>query len=106
MNIIGLAYSVYSRCKPGYSLGFGTSKCLPHCGFEDRYLVYFRVIGLIAVCAVAGVLLVVLLTLLNLTVAEGNSMDSSSMQTSYKSTWTYSFLQKHTQDHGLLSLHG
>ena len=60
-----------SHCKPGYSLGFGTSKCLPHCGSEHRYLVYFRVIGLIAVCAVAGVLLVVLLTLLNLTVAEG-----------------------------------
>ena len=60
-----------SRCKPGYSLGFGTSKCLSHCGSEHRYLVYFRVIGLIAVCAVAGVLLVILLTLLNLTVAEG-----------------------------------
>ena len=56
------------RCKANYSLGFGSSQCLSHCSSELQFL---RVIGLIAVCAVAGILLVVLLTLLNLTVAEG-----------------------------------
>ena len=56
------------RCKANYSLGFGSSRCLSHCSSELQFL---RVIGLIAVCAVAGILLVVLLTLLNLTVAEG-----------------------------------
>ena len=55
-------------CKTGYSLGFGSSQCLPHCDTRD---IYVRVIGLIVVCAVAGIMLVVLLTLLNLTVAEG-----------------------------------
>ena len=56
------------RCKANYSLGFGSSQCLPHCSSELQFL---RVIVLIVVCAVAGILLVVLLTLLNLTVAEG-----------------------------------
>ena len=55
-------------CKANYSLGFGSSHCLSHCSSELQFL---RVIGLIVVCAVAGILLVVLLTLLNLTVAEG-----------------------------------
>ena len=58
-------------CKPGYSLGFGSSQCLPHCNTRDIAIHYVRVIGLIIVCGVAGVMLVVLLTLLNLTVAEG-----------------------------------
>ena len=56
------------RCKANYSLGVGSSQCLSHCSSELQLL---RVIGLIVVCAVAGILLVVLLTLLNLTVAEG-----------------------------------
>ena len=56
------------RCKANYSLGFGSSQCLSHCSSDLQFL---RVIGLIVVCAVAGILLVVLLTLLNLTVAEG-----------------------------------
>ena len=55
-------------CKANYSLGFGSSQCLSHCSSELQLL---QVIGLIVVCAVAGLLLVVLLTLLNLTVAEG-----------------------------------
>ena len=59
------------KCKQNYSLGFGSSQCLPGCNITHRYLQYLRVIGLVAVCAVAGILLVVLLTLLNLTVAEG-----------------------------------
>ena len=59
------------KCKQSYSLGFGSSQCLPGCHTAHRYLQYLRVIGLVAVCAVAGILLVVLLTLLNLTVAEG-----------------------------------
>ena len=58
-------------CKTGYSLGFGSSQCLPHCDTRDIAIRYVRVIGLIVVCAVAGIMLVVLLTLLNLTVAEG-----------------------------------
>ena len=53
------------RCKANYSLGFGSSRCLSHCSSELQFL------RVIAVCAVAGILLVVLLTLLNLTVAEG-----------------------------------
>ena len=56
------------RCKANYSLGFGSLQCLSQCSSELQFL---RVIGLIVVCAVAGILLVVLLTLLNLTVAEG-----------------------------------
>ena len=56
------------RCKANYSLGFGSSQCLSQCSSELQLL---QVIGLIVVCAVAGILLVVLLTLLNLTVAEG-----------------------------------
>ena len=59
------------KCNQSYSLGFGSSQCLPGCHTAHRYLQYLRVIGLVAVCAVAGILLVVLLTLLNLTVAEG-----------------------------------
>ena len=59
------------KCRQNYSLGFGSSECLPDCNTAHRYLQYIRVIGLIAVCAVAGVLLVILLTLLNITVAEG-----------------------------------
>ena len=58
-------------CQPGYSLGFGSSQCLPDCYSQDVYLRYIRVVGLIVVCGVAGIMLVVLLTLLNLTVAEG-----------------------------------
>ena len=56
------------RCKANYSLGFGTSKCMK---CKNKPLPLLRVIGLIVVCAVAGILLVALLTLLNLTVAEG-----------------------------------
>lgn len=56
------------RCKGNYSLGFGTSKCMK---CKNKPLPLLRVIGLIAVCAVAGILLVALLTLLNLTVTEG-----------------------------------
>ena len=59
------------KCKQNYSLGFGSSQCLAGCNTAHRYLHYLRVIGLMAVCAVAGILLVVLLTLFNLTVAEG-----------------------------------
>ena len=59
------------KCRQNYSLGFGSSECLPGCNTAHRYLQYIRVIGLVAVCAVAGVLLVILLTLLNITVAEG-----------------------------------
>ena len=59
------------KCKQNYSLGFGSSQCLAGCSTPHRYLQYLRVIGLSAVCAVAGILLVALLTLLNLTVAEG-----------------------------------
>ena len=59
------------KCKQNYSLGFGSSQCLAGCSTSHRYFQYLRVIGLSTVCAVAGVLLVVLLTLLNLTVAEG-----------------------------------
>ena len=55
-------------CKTNYSLGFGTSACL-RC--KHKPLPGLRVVGLIAVCGVAGILLVVLLTLLNLTVSEG-----------------------------------
>ena len=58
-------------CKRNYSLGFGSSQCLSGCNTHHRYLQYLRVCGLVAVCGVAGVLLVVLLTVLNLTVAEG-----------------------------------
>ena len=58
-------------CKTGYSLGFGSSQCLPDCYTSGIAIRYVRVIGLIIVCAIAGILLVVLLTLLNLTVAEG-----------------------------------
>ena len=58
------------ECKQNYSLGFGSSQCLADCSTPHRYLQYLRVIGLSAVCAVAGILLVVLLTP-NLTVAEG-----------------------------------
>ena len=58
-------------CQPGYSLGFGSSQCLPDCYSKDVYLRSVRVVGLIVVCGVAGIMLVVLLTLLNLTVAEG-----------------------------------
>ena len=57
------------RCRTNYSLGFGSSHCL-QCK-DSAVLSIFRVIGLIAVCAVAGILLVVLLTLFNLTVTEG-----------------------------------
>ena len=56
------------KCKTDYSLGFGTSACL-RC--KHKPLPGLRVVGLIAVCGVAGILLVVLLTLLNLTVSEG-----------------------------------
>ena len=56
------------QCKTNYSLGFGTSVCL-RC--KHKPLPGLRVVGLIAVCGVAGILLVVLLTLLNLTVSEG-----------------------------------
>ena len=59
------------KCNQNYSLGFGSSQCLAGCNTAHRYLQYLRVIGLMVVCAVAGILLVVLLTLLNLTVAEG-----------------------------------
>ena len=59
------------KCNQSYSLGFGSSQCLAGCNTAHRYLQYLRVIGLMAVCAVAGILLVVLLTLFNLTVAEG-----------------------------------
>ena len=55
-------------CKTNYSLGFGTLVCL-RC--KHKPLPALRVVGLIAVCGVAGILLVVLLTLLNLTVSEG-----------------------------------
>ena len=55
-------------CKTNHSLGFGTSVCL-RC--KHKPLPGLRVVGLIAVCGVAGILLVVLLTLLNLTVSEG-----------------------------------
>ena len=55
-------------CKTNHSLGFGTSACL-QC--KHKPLPGLRVVGLIAVCGVAGILLVVLLTLLNLTVSEG-----------------------------------
>ena len=57
------------RCRTNYSLGFGSSHCL-QCK-DSAVLSIFRVIGLIAVCSIAGILLVVLLTLFNLTVTEG-----------------------------------
>ena len=57
------------RCETNYSLGFGTQHCL-NCKVTLT-LSIIRVVGLIAVCAIAGILLVVLLTVLNLTVAEG-----------------------------------
>ena len=57
------------RCRTNYSLGFGTQHCL-YCNVTLT-LSIIRVVGLIVVCAVAGILLVVLLTVLNLTVAEG-----------------------------------
>lgn len=54
-------------CKQNYSLGFGSYDCMP-CASNTNAL---RAAGLVIVCALAGILLVLLLTLLNLTVSEG-----------------------------------
>ena len=55
------------KCRPHHSLGFGSSECHV-CPQQHTHL---RIIGLIILCATAGVLLVLLLTLLNLTVSDG-----------------------------------
>ena len=54
-------------CQPNYSLGFGSHDCM-HCASNMNSL---RTTGLIFVCALAGLFLVMLLTLLNLTVSQG-----------------------------------
>ena len=59
------------KCKETYSLGFGSSQCLAGCSATKKHLNYFRILGLTVVCAVAGIVLVVFLTWLHLTVAEG-----------------------------------
>ena len=59
------------KCKETYSLGFGSSQCLAGCSATKKHLNYFRILGLTVVCAVVGIVLVVFLTWLHLTVAEG-----------------------------------
>ena len=54
-------------CKLNYSLGLGSSACLV---CKDK-LNILRTAGLVLVCAVAGILLVLFLSLFNLTVSEG-----------------------------------
>ena len=53
------------KCKHNYSLQFGSSEC------TVCHQNYFRIIGLILFCVIAGILLVLMLTLLNLTVSDG-----------------------------------
>ena len=55
------------QCRANHSLGFGSSVCY-EC---HHHFASLRVAGLIIACAAAGVLLVFLLTLLNLTVSDG-----------------------------------
>ena len=50
------------ECEQNYSLGFGSSRCLSGCNTDHRYLRYLRVCGLLAVCGVAGILLVVMVS--------------------------------------------
>ena len=53
------------KCRPMHSLQFGSSTC----AICDQN--YLRIIGLILLCGVAGILLILLLTVLNLTVSDG-----------------------------------
>ena len=94
------------ECKQNYSLGFGSSQCLAGCSTPHRYLQYLRVIGLSAVCAGAGILLVVLLTLLNLTVAEGTLNGLIFYANIVQVNLDLFFPQTLTPDPGLPSLHG
>lgn len=55
-----------SVCKQGYSLSLGTSRCI-----KNEYCSALRLTVLLIVFIFAGVLLVIILTLLNLTVTEG-----------------------------------
>ena len=55
-----------SQCKPGYSLSVGSSKCI-HCSKFWRA----RMTGIVLAVAIAGLILVAIVLILNLTVAAG-----------------------------------
>ena len=74
-------------CKYNHSIVFGTLHCHP---CNDIY------IALLIPIAFAGIVLVAILLLLNLSVANGTLMALSFMPTSFKQTVQHSFLQTST----------